>query len=226
MFVGHFAVGLAGKRATPRVSLGTWFLAVQFLDLLWPIFLLLDWEHVRVTPGYTRLSPLDFYDYPFSHSLLAAVFWSVLFAAVWAVLRRGRPGRLRTGLLLAAGVLSHWVLDVLTHRPDLPLLPRMGPYAGLGLWNHPALAIALEGGLYALGIFLYVRSTRARDAAGRVGLWALLLLLLGLWLASAFGPPPEEDTPIAWATLSLWIVVFPWAGWVDRHRSIVPYPEG
>jgi hypothetical protein len=226
MLAGHFGLGLAGKRVGPRASLGTWFLAVQFLDLLWPVFLLLGWEHVRVTPGYTRLNSLDFYDYPLSHSLFGAMAWSVLFAVVYAVLRRRQPGRLRTGCLLGVAVLSHWFLDLLVHRPDLPLLPRVGPYAGLGLWNHPVPAIALEAGLYGLGTFLYVRGTRARDAVGRFGLWLLLLLVFALWLSGFFSPPPDDEAVLAWTTLGLWLVVFAGAGWVDRHRSIVPYPEG
>lgn len=222
MFAGHFAVGLGGKALQPRVSLGTWFLSVQFLDLLWPIFLLLGWEHVRVTPGYTRMTPLDFYDYPFTHSLFAAVVWSVVFGVAYRVLRRPEPGfaRGRVALLLGCGVLSHWLLDFLVHRPDLPLAPMAGPYVGLGLWNHPALAIPLEGALYGLGVYLYLRSTRARDGVGRFGLAGLLLLILASWLGSIFGPPPEDEGPVAWIGLAQWLLVL-WAYWVDRHREPV-----
>jgi membrane-bound metal-dependent hydrolase YbcI (DUF457 family) len=219
MFVGHFGVGLAGRAATPRVSLGTWFLAVQFLDLLWPVFLLLGWEHVRVTPGYTRLNALDFYDYPISHSLFAAVCWGFAFAVVyWLVRRRSVPRSFRTGLLLGAGVLSHWVLDFLTHRPDLPLVPGMGRYVGLGLWDHPVPAIALELAIYGLGIALYLRATRARDGVGRLGLWGLLAVLLVLWLSSFAGPPPDDERIIAWASM-IQLLLVAWAYWVDRHRE-------
>ncbi|HSF39139.1 MAG TPA: hypothetical protein VLT87_05050 [Thermoanaerobaculia bacterium] len=219
MFVGHFGVGLAGRAATPRVSLGTWFLAVQFLDLLWPVFLLLGWEHVRVTPGYTRLNALDFYDYPISHSLFSAVCWGFAFAvAYWLVRRRSVPRSFRTGLLLGAGVLSHWVLDFLTHRPDLPLVPGMGRYVGLGLWDHPVPAIALELALYGLGIALYLRATRARDGVGRFGLWGLLAVLLVLWLSSFAGPPPDDERIIAWASM-IQLLLVAWAYWVDRHRE-------
>ncbi|HKI02121.1 MAG TPA: hypothetical protein VKK31_09080 [Thermoanaerobaculia bacterium] len=222
MFVGHYAVGLAGRAKTtaPRISLGTWFLAVQFLDLLWPIFLLLGWEHVRIAPGITRLTPLDFYDYPISHSLAGALAWSVVFAIGYLILGRGGAGpreRRRGALLLGAGVFSHWLLDFLTHRPDLPILPR-GPYVGLGLWNVPAVAIALEAVLYGLGAFLYVRATTARDAAGRWGLWILLAILPVFWLAAVFGPPPPDERTLAGSALVLWLIA-PWAWWVDRHRS-------
>ena len=192
MFVGHQAVGLAGKTKTPGISLGTWFMAVQFLDLLWPIFVLLGWEHVRIVPGITKLSPLDLYDYPITHSLAGALGWSVLFAIGYLLLGKAEPAARRRGAaFLGAGVFSHWILDLLVHRPDMAILPR-GPYVGLGLWNLPAVALPLETALYALGIFLYLRATRARDAIGRWGLWSLLVLLFGLWISSLYGTPPPD----------------------------------
>ena len=218
MFVGHFGVGLAGRSAAPRASLGTWFLAVQFLDLLWPLFLLLDVEHVRITPGYTRLNPLDFYDYPVTHSLFAAACWGLAFAVVYALVRRRSPGRWKTAFLLGAGVISHWGLDFLVHREDLPLVPVMGRYFGLGLWDVPAAAISLELAIFGAGIALYLRATRARDGIGRLGLWALLAFLTVVWLMSLFGPPPPNEQAIAWAGLAQWLLVF-WAYWVDRHRE-------
>jgi hypothetical protein len=222
MFVGHFGLGLAGKRIAPRASLGTWFLAVQLLDLLWPLFLLLGWEHVRITPGYTRMNPLDFYDYPLTHSLLGACLWAALLGGLYLLATRATrgigPGRRRVALLLAAGVVSHWFLDVLVHRADLPVLPAMGPYLGLGLWNQPALTIVLELLIFGAGIALYLRATRARDAAGRWGFAALIVFLLLTWLAAAFGPPPPDEGIIAWSALLLWLLV-PWAAWVDRHRE-------
>ena len=224
MFVGHFGVGLSGKAVAPRVSLGTWFAACQFLDLLWPFFLLLDVEHVRVTPGYTRMSPLDFYDYPVTHSLFGAVLWSAAFALAWSIARRRsvpRPERRRTALLLGAVVLSHWVLDAVVHRPDLPVLPTMGPYVGLGLWNVPAAEIPVELAIFGLGIVLYLRATRARDGIGRFGFWALVAVLAAAWLGSIFGPPPEDEGVIGWAALATWLFV-PWAAWVDRHRTSPP----
>jgi hypothetical protein len=216
MFVGHEAIGLAGRAKTPGISLGTWFMAVQLLDLLWPIFLLLGWEHVRIAPGITKLSPLDFYDYPISHSLVGALGWSIAFAACYFILRR----RGSVALLLGAGVLSHWVLDLLVHRPDLPVIPGRGPYLGMGLWDHPGLEIAVEALLYGLGIHRYLRLTRGRDASGRYGLAALLLLLAAVWLGSAFATPPPSVDAITWSALGLWLFV-PWAYWIDRHREPV-----
>lgn len=220
MFVGHYAVGLAARPKTSRISLGTWFLAIQFLDLLWPIFLLLGWEHVRIAPGITKLNPLDFYDYPITHSLVGALGWSIAFGIGYLFLARGRtdpPGRRRGALLLGAGVFSHWVLDLVVHRPDLPILPD-GPYVGLGLWNVPAAALLLETVLFALGAFLYLRATRAVDAIGRWGLWSLLAFLYVAWIASSVGPPPPGERQLAWFAMLSWLIVL-WAWWVDRHRT-------
>jgi hypothetical protein len=224
MFVGHYGIGLAARGATRRASLGTWFLAVQFLDLLWPLFLLLGWEHVRLAPGITRLTPLDFYDYPISHSLGGALVWSALFALVYGLWgARGAAGRWRTACLLGLGVLSHWFLDLLVHRPDLPLLPG-GPYVGFGLWNAPGVELPLEAALYLIGVFLYLRATRPLDAVGRHATWLLLLALPALWFAALAGPPPADVRALAWTSLVLWLFV-PWAYWCDRHRRPAGEPR-
>jgi len=218
MFVGHEAIGLAGRAKTPSISLGTWLMAVQFLDLLWPIFLLLGWEHVRIAPGITRLCPFDFYDYPISHSLVGALGWSVAFAIGYLFLGKSdRALRGRGALLLGAGVFSHWLLDLIVHRPDLPILPH-GPYVGLGLWN-PTAELWIEGALYVAGIAIYLRATRARDAVGRWGLWVLLVLMAAMWLSGAYGPPPPDVRTVAWGGLVVgWLI--PLCGWwVDRHRE-------
>ncbi|MFL6237075.1 MAG: hypothetical protein ACJ76N_28350 [Thermoanaerobaculia bacterium] len=217
MFVGHEAIGLAGRAKIPWISLGTWLMAVQFLDLLWPVFLLLGWEHVRIAPGITKLSPLDFYDYPISHSLVGALGWSVVFGVGYLILGKSeRALRGRGALLLGGAVFSHWILDLLVHRPDLPILPH-GPYVGLGLWNSTA-ELWIEGALYVAGIAIYLRATRARDAIGRWGLWVLLVLLAGMWLSGAYGPPPPDVRAIAWGALVIGWLVPLWAWWVDRHR--------
>src|SRR6186997_681775 len=128
MFIGHFGVAFAAKRPAPRVSLGTLFLAAQFIDLLWPVLLLLGVERVRIAPGITRVTPLDFEHYPISHSLLAVLGWAVLVGGAHFLLRRER----RAALIVAALVLSHWVLDLLMHRPDLPLAPGATVLVGFG----------------------------------------------------------------------------------------------
>ena len=211
MFLGHIAVGLAGKRAAPRVSLGTWLASVQLVDLLWPVFLLAGLEHVRIAPGITAFTPLDFYDYPITHSLVGTVGWAVLFAGLWWILRRNA----RVAALLAAGVVSHWVLDVVSHRPDMPVLPN-GPYIGLGLWNSVAATLAVELLMFAGGLALYVRS----DAPGgrRVSFWLLAAFLLVAYAAATFGPPPPDPRTLAWSALAMWLLV-PAAWWVDRAEG-------
>ena len=215
MFLGHIAVGLAGKRAAASVSLGTWLASVQLVDLLWPIFLLAGLEHVRIVPGITAFTPLDFYDYPITHSLVGAAAWAGIFAGVWLAVRRKR----RAAALLAAGVISHWVLDVIAHRPDMPVLPH-GPYLGLGLWNSIPATLVVELTMFAIGISVYVRSGGA--GRHRVSFWLFMAFLLVVYFAAAFGPPPPDTRTLAWSALAIWFLV-PWAWWADK-KARIPNP--
>jgi len=208
MFLGHIAVGLMGKRARPDVSLGTWILSAQLADLIWPVFLLLGLEHVRIAPGITAFTPLDFYDYPLTHSLVAAFGWAALLAGI--LISRGT--RAGAGMLLALGVVSHWVLDAISHRPDMPVLPR-GPYVGLGLWNSVAGTLIVELSIFGGALWLYARSHL--PSARRVSFWLLMALLVVIYFAAAFGPPPPSVTAVAFSALGLWVLVA-WAGWADR----------
>jgi hypothetical protein len=217
MFVGHFGLGFAGKSVAGRVSLGTLFLAAQFIDLLWPTLLLIGLETVEISPGITALTPLDFTHYPISHSLLSVVVWAVLFGAIYFLIRRLPVAAFVCGLLVA----SHWLLDFVTHRPDLPLAPMGGFRVGLGLWNHPAAAIAAELLVFGAGLFLYVSSTRASDRLGVVGLWALVAFLLVVHMGNVLGPPPPSERALAWVSQTQWILII-WAYWLDRHREARP----
>jgi hypothetical protein len=212
MFLGHFAVAMGAKRAAPRVSLGTLVLAAQLPDLLWPIFLLLGWEEVRIVPGITRMTPLDFISYPYSHSLIAELLWGAGLGVVyWAVRRRTRDA-----VVLGACVPSHWLLDYVVHRPDMPVLPSGARY-GLGLWNSLAATLSLEFVLFAGGIAIYLNVTRATDRVGRWAIWSFVIFLLVAYLGSTFGPPPPSAQVIAVSALAIWLTV-PWAAWADRHR--------
>jgi hypothetical protein len=215
MFIGHFGVALAAKRVAPEVSLGTLFLAAQFADLLWPNLVLLGMERVEIAPGITAVTPLDFVSYPYSHSLLALVLWGALFAAVhWVVRRRGGV----VPWLLAALVLSHWVLDAVSHRPDMPLVIGGGPLVGLGLWNSVAATVVIETALFLAGVWLYLRSTRAVDLTGVFALWGLVAFLLFISFANLMGPPPPSSLAVAWVAQSIWLLVL-WGYWIDRHRG-------
>jgi hypothetical protein len=216
MFVGHFAVAFGAKRAVPAVSLGTLFIAGQLADLVWPVLVLAGIERVGVQQGLTVVTPLDFIYYPFSHSLLAAAAWAGLFAAAYVALRKAA---VRTGAVLALVVVSHWLLDALTHRPDMPLSVSAGSTrVGLGLWNSLAGTIAVEGALFAAGVWLYARSTRPIDRAGRLALWGLVAFLLAIYAANLFGPPPPSGMAAAWSALAMWLLVL-WGYWLDRHRA-------
>ncbi len=214
MFIGHFAVGFAAKRVANRASLGTYVAAALFLDILWPVFLLLGVEHVRIAPGDTAFTPFDFVSYPWSHSLLMAALWSLVFGSGHYVMRRDKT----TAKMLAAVVFSHWILDWVTHRPDLPLAPGMAFKTGLGLWNSIPATIAVEVAIFLALALWYERATEPLD---RVGLWAwyamigFLLCIYGASLAPP--PPPGAEQMVAFVTIGLWIFV-PWAAWVDRHR--------
>ena len=215
MFIGHNAVGFASKSLAPRTSLGLLMAAPMLLDLLWPVFLLLDIEHVRFDAGATAFTKLDFYNYPWSHSLLMAVVWGLLFGGAYWLKTRYKRG----AIVLFAGVVSHWVLDFVTHRPDLPLYPG-GPKVGLGLWNSIPGTIVVELILFAAGLALYLRATRARDRIGSIALWALVIFLLLIFAANATSTPPPDWRPIAWVGLSA-ILIPIWAAWIDRHRTPV-----
>jgi membrane-bound metal-dependent hydrolase YbcI (DUF457 family) len=216
MFLGHFAVGLAAKRLTPYTSLGSLVVAVQFLDLLWPVFLLLGIERVRIDPGNTLLTPLAFEHYPWTHSLAMALLWGAAFGGLYLLFRRYPRG----AWVLALGVCSHWVLDVVVHRPDLPLVPGLHTRLGLGLWNNPTGTIALEVSLFAAGVWLYARSTEPVDAVGTYSLSAFTAALLAIYGAALFGPVPPGSDAVAYAGLAQWLLVA-WALWVDRHRVAV-----
>jgi hypothetical protein len=214
MFLGHFGLGFGAKKIAPAVSLGTFFVAAQFADLLWPTLVLRGIERVEIQPGATVMTPLDFASYPYSHSLLALGLWGVLFGGLYIALRRARPP---VGLVLALLVVSHWVLDYVTHRPDMPLSFSGSERLGLGLWNSRPGTLIAEFALFAVGVALYAGATRPRDRAGSIGLWSLVAFFIIVYLASIFGPPPPDSTTIAWSAEAMWLLVA-WAYWVDGHR--------
>ena len=215
MFIGHHAVGFAAKRYAPRTSLGLLFVAATLLDLIWPICLILGIEHVRVLPQ--RATPflgLDFVYYPWTHSLVMALVWSVALALLYWIVARYKAGAIVVGI----AVFSHWVLDWITHIPDLPLWPG-GPRVGLGLWKSTGATIAVEILLLAIGVLLYVRTTRPLRRRGTVLLAVLVAFVLLAYAASiASPPPPPDEKAIGWGGMLGWpLTLLPW--WADRNRE-------
>lgn len=212
MFAGHLAASLIGKRLEPDAPLGLLIGAGFGLDLIWPLLLLAGVERVVIDPGNTAFTGFDFQYYPWSHSLTAAAVWSLLVFGLSLTFVRNRRVALVAGLL----VLSHWVLDFVTHRPDLPLWPS-GPVVGLGLWHSIAGTIAVEATLLIVSVILYLRISRPRDSVGRWALGSMVGLVTVLWLSGPWSPPPPNATAIALVTLALWLLP-PWGQWIDRHR--------
>jgi membrane-bound metal-dependent hydrolase YbcI (DUF457 family) len=213
VFIGHYAVGFALKRAAPFISLGWLLAAPQLPDMLWPIFLLLGWEHVAIDPGNTRVTPLSFVSYPWSHSLVLVVAWGMVLGAVYL----SRTRRAGASALLALAVVSHWLLDWVTHGPDLPIVPWSAEKVGLGLWNSVPATLAIEVLMYVAGVWLYVRSTRRRGREGRAGFVALVAFLVLVYIGNVFGPAPPDARSVAILTLGLWLIPL-WGAWVDTHR--------
>jgi len=217
MFIGHYALALGAKRVAPTVSLGTTFMACQFADLLWPTMLMLGVERVEVDPGNTLVTPLNFVSYPYSHSLVMLVVWSALFALAYRAIRGWNGTAIAT---VATLVVSHYVLDVITHRPDLPITIHGSRRLGFGLWNHPGLALTLELALFIIGMAFYASITRARDKTGHYGYLAMITLLAAIYFAALYGPPPPSAAAVAGAGQLLWLFVI-WAYWLDRHRVTI-----
>lgn len=214
MFIGHFGVGLAAKKIDSGVSIGTYFLASQFIDLLWPLFLILGIEKVKVDPGNTAFTPLDFVYYPFTHGFVSVLFWSLIFAAVYYLLKKN----IKSALLLGLLVLSHWVLDLLTHRADLPLSWWSDFKMGFGLWNNVLLTIVVEGAIFVIGIYYYLKQTSAQNKSGHISFWSLIIFFTLIYFMNIFGPPPPSEEPIAYVGLSMWLFVG-WGYWIDKVRQ-------
>lgn len=208
MFIGHAALALAARPLAPRANLGVALAATFWLDLVWPILLLVGIERVEIDPGNTAFTPLDFVHYPWTHSLTAALAWSALFALACSKLGR------RAALVMGVLVFSHWALDALSHRPDLPLWPGSHAMIGLGLWNSVAGTLLVESALFAAGIVVYLRNS----AKAALAFWLLIGFFVAAYLGAAFGPPPPNPTAVAASALALWLLPL-WGWWIERHRG-------
>jgi hypothetical protein len=212
MFIGHLALGFAAKRAAPRVSLAMLFAAAQFADMLWPVFLAIGLEHVRIAPGFTAFTPLDFISYPYSHSLVFLIGWGVALGLVY----RAITGDVKAFPVLAVLVVSHWGLDFMTHVPDMPLYPGSAKL-GLGLWKSIPATLAVELAMYAAGLWVYLRVTGARDKIGRWAVLSLAVFLIIVYVANINSAPPSVPAIYLGAIAGIVLLTI-WAWWADRHR--------
>jgi membrane-bound metal-dependent hydrolase YbcI (DUF457 family) len=213
MFVGHLALAFASKPVAPRLSLGWLVAAVTAADLIWPVLLLAGVERATIAPGHTAFTPFRFDHYPWSHSLLLLVVWGVALALL--ARRTGTVGA-KAGWLLAALVVSHWLLDVITHAPDMPLWPGASPRFGLALWNSIPATFVIEGALWIAALAIYLRQRRPTGRAGAIAFWSFVLITTVMWAAGPWSPPPENTTQLGLFALIGWITI-PWAAFADRR---------
>ena len=207
MFVGHLGVGLLAKRAEPGISLGTWILAVMLADFVAFPLLIAGVEQFRGS-GAARI--------PYSHSLLMDAVWATLFASAWYLGRRYRRG----AWLLFAAVMSHWLLDLISHPPDMTLAPGMSARFGLGLWNSVPATLALEGSFWLIAIVLYIRATHAARRAGFYGFWFGAALLTLSWYSNLTKGVDPNAVRAGIGGLIFFSLVVAWAYWMNRARPM------
>jgi hypothetical protein len=223
MLVGHFAVGLIGKRAAPQASLGTLVLASMLPDFLGFVFILTGLEHWRMVPGGRGIDSVQLYDIALSHSLATDILWALLVAAAYGWRRRYSAG----AAMLSVAVVSHWVLDFISHRSDMPLAPGVARVYGLGLWASLPWTAVVEGGLWLASLIVYVRTTRAKNRAGVYAFWLVVALLTTSWISNfVTTAPPAAQSPVTGSIVALgfFSLMVAWAFWMNRVRPL-PTPS-
>jgi hypothetical protein len=220
MFIGHYGPAFVAATSRKAPRLGTLFIAAQLVDLAFFSFLLVGVEHMRLVPGITAMNPMDLYDMPWTHSMVGALAWSGGFALLIWLWRRS----IIAALIGGAIVFSHWLIDLLVHRPDLTIAGSPPPL-GLGLWNHPAIEMPLELAFAFGGLAFFVSRTRATSARAWLPV-ALLAAMMAVaqavnWLTaqpkSVIDPPPPS---LAITGLAAYVVLAALAWWVSRTREI------
>jgi len=214
MFIGHFGAGFAGKKFSKSASLGTYFMAAQWIDLIWPILVLFGIEKVEIEPGISSVTPLNFSYYPFTHSLVGVLIWAILFGAIYYFIKKNY----KTSIILGLLVLSHWFLDLIVHIPDLPIIPGEGLKVGLGLWNSFAATLIVEGLVFTIGLYLYLKSTKTKNKTGNYYLLGLVIFLVAIYISNLIGPPPESAEAIGIVGNAQWLIIL-WGYWIDKNRE-------
>ncbi len=216
MFIGHYGVSFAAKAVKPALPLWLLFLAVQLVDVFWAIFVLLGIEKVRIVPGITATNPLDLYYMPYTHGLLTSLLWGGAVVLICRLLPK--INRWGTAAVVGIAVFSHWLLDLIVHRPDLPLYEN-SMKVGMGLWNFPIIAFGVEILLLAVGTYFYLRKTKPLDNGGRYGFILFGLLMIAVQAVVFFGKPPTSDAEIAISALLSYFLFAGVAFWLERKRT-------
>ncbi len=215
MFVGHYGPALAAKPASQPIPLWLLFVAVQFMDIVWSVFVFLGVEKLRIVPGFTAMNPLDLYFMPYTHGLLGSL---VLAALLGGASEYFIPQKGRTFLIVGACVFSHWLLDLVVHVPDLPLIgDRMK--VGFGLWRWRDVSLAAEFVALFAGLFVFLGNAPAAGRSSSIRLWALVGWLVIAQLFGTFGPQPATPQIAAAMALGGYTVLALFAWQVDRARS-------
>ena len=216
MFLGHYGLAFGAKKVAPKVSLLTLFVAVEFVDILWPFLLMLDVEQVKIRPGFTEVTPFEFVHYPYTHSLVMGIVWGLICGGIYWLFQKDA----RSAIVVGLAVLSHWFLDVIVHVPDLPLTPFGTEKFGMGMWNSLPLTVLTEAVIFIAGVWIYIKNTRALNGKGK---WALISLIAFFVIAeifNMFGPPPEDSIPaLLGSFVVLQVIVLGLAYLADRNRK-------
>lgn len=214
MLVGHFAVGLTAKRIEPEISAGTLVLASMLADFLWCILMFFGIEHVQFKPGIGAANYFAASDIGISHSLFMDGLWAALLAVAYFLKRRNPRG----AWVIFGAVLSHWLLDWISHRPDMPLIPGVHRYFGLGLWTSIPAALIVEGGFWVLAVLLYARATHPNRGIGTYAYWTVVGVLTLAWYNNLAGPPPPNPQAVPLSSFLFFSLAVAWAYWMNRVR--------
>ncbi len=220
MFIGHYAAALALKKSDKKLSLGLTFFAVFFVEIVWAVLVLVGVEKVNIVPGFTKYNDLQLVYFPYSHGLVATIFWGVLIYAMFRFLPNVfGSSRKRAAAVMAIAIVSHFILDLVTHTTDLPLLTNNGVMLGFGLWNNVPATLIVEQTIFLGGLAVYYRSTSGVGFLGKYGMAIFAVVLILLNLASLFGEPPPSGAVVAVLVLVYVPLFSVIAFWLDRKRS-------
>ncbi len=214
MFIGHLGAGLAMRKFDKKTNLAWFFVSVLFLDLLLWILILIGIEKVIVPENFEKLHYLNFI-FPYSHSLIAAIAWSILVYIIVEI----RTKRRITAILLGLGVFSHYIFDFLVHTPDLTIFGDNSAVIGLGLWNHIYIALIVELALFFAGLYIYLKETRGIGFGGKYGMYIFsIILVVAAIVSQLLSPRPQNGNEVAGSALLSIVLVILISFWLDRKR--------